>query len=354
MILERFIAARFFSFLVVLFFGLTGLYLLIEAFEKLPDFLDAGVSFFTTAVYFCLISLNIIFELSPLIILLAGLMTLVTMGKSRELMALRSIGISTRRISMPILAGAMILAVVFTTMKIFLIPEANKAANLILKMETGVSSKDRGTVAEGGRLYYRGKDSILTGQILIPDGSMLADVEWMFFSPSYKVSMIIACAQARYVDNRWEFTRGVKRQDEKSSFFDRLSVDIDLTPQDLLAIETPVEEASASQLLKAILRLRSLGLPYHKQETTLLSQLLYSFLGVSLLFACLPLVFFRVEGGAAVGLVLGTGIGFGVWALWNMAVSMGKTGAILPFIATMGPHIFLISAGIWARKRFSF
>ena len=353
MILERFITARFLSYLMVLFFGLTGLYLLIDAFESLPDFLDAGVNFFTVLVYFCLISLRIIYDLSPLIILLAGLMTLVTMGKSRELMALRSIGISNLRIVMPILAGALILSILFTSMKIFVVPAADKSANLIMSMEIGKDA-GHGIVGEGGRLFYRGRNSILSAEILMPDASVLADTEWLFFSPSYDLLRMVAASEARYRDGAWIFARGVIKEKGKTIFFDRFVMESNLSPQDLVAVETPVEEASFSQLLKAMIRLRSLSLPYHQQETAILSQLLYSFLGVSLLYACLPLVFFRIHGGAALGLVLGTGTGFAVWTLWNMLVSMGKTGAMPPLIAVFGPHLLLIGVGIWARKKFQF
>ncbi len=353
MILERFIISRFLSYLFILFFGLTGLYLLIEAFESLPDFLDAGVNAFNIITYFFLISLGIIYELSPLIILLAGLLTLVTMGKSRELMALRSIGVSTWRISRPILAGALILATIFTSMKLFIVPEADKAAGLIMSRQMGKDSK-HGIVGEEGRLYYRGKNSILTAQILTPDASVLADLEWLFFSPTYKLTRLLAASEARYDNGRWIFFDGVEERGGKARFFKKYPLAIDLYPQDLVAVETPVEEASASQLWKAMVRLRELSLPYYQQEAALLGQLFYSFLGVSLLYACLPLVFFRVQGGAALGLVFGTGTGFLVWAIWNMLISMGKTGAIPPVAAVMAPHLLLVGAGLFARKIYRF
>lgn len=353
MILERFMIARFLSYLLVLFFGLVGLYLLIEAFESLPDFLDAGVNFLMVLIYFCLISMRIIYQLSPLIILLAGLVTLVTMGKSRELMALRSIGISTHRILMPILVSAFLLSMLFTLMQIFIVPGADRTATLIMSRATG-RDMGRGMVREEGRLYYRGEGSILSAEIITPDASVLADVEWMFFDRDYDLFRFIAASQARYEKDKWIFVKGMKEEGGKVVFFDQLPFVIKLAPQDLAAVETPVEEASVFQLLKAALRLKRLSMPYHEQETALLSQLFYSLLGFSLLFACLPLVFFRIQGGAALGLVLGTGLGFAVWAIWNMLLSMGKTGAVSPVLAVAGPHLLLIGAGFWARKRFQF
>ena len=354
MILERFIATRFMSFVLVLFFGLTGLYLLIDAFENLPDFLEANAGFVTILAYFGLVSLRVVYELSPQIILLAGLMTLVTMGKSRELMALRSIGIPGRRIALPIIGSALILCTMFTALKLFMVPAADRAASLILARELGKKT-GRGFVGEEGRLYYRGKGSILSADIVMPDASVLGQVEWLFFDRDYQLVKVIVAAEARYEHGKWVFIKGLREEGNSPAvFFDSMASNIYLAPRDLVAVETPVEEASASQLFRAILRLRALSLPYHQQETVLLAQLLYSFLGVSLLFACMPLVASMVQGGAALGLVLGTGLGFTVWALWNMMVSMGKTGAVEPVIAVFGPHALLIAIGIWIRKKYEF
>ncbi len=353
MIIERYIATRYCAYLAMLFFGITGLYLLIEAFETLPDFLDKGVSFLTILVYFALISPKIIYQLSPLTVLLAGLLTMVTLGKSREIMAMRSVGISPGRIFMPVMASAITFSLLFLIMNIFLVPRAEEAAGLILQMELGKNQK-KGVMVQGGRLFYRGKNSILSADLIIPDAQELAGVQWIFFNPDYSMSEFIAAPAARFVKGKWYFFNGILEKGDKVIFFKDLEKDLSVSPRDLAAIETPVEEAGFWVLLRAVKRLKRLGLPASSQEMVLLGYIFYPLLGVSLLYLCLPIAFYRLQGGPALGLVLGTGVAFSVWALWNMLFSMGKTGAIPPLLASILPHACLLTGGVWFRKKVKF
>ncbi len=353
MIIQRYIARRYCAYLGILFFGLTGLYLLIEAFERLPDFLGKGVSFLTILVYFALLCPKIIYQLCPLAILLAGLLTMVTLGKSKEIMAMRSVGISPRRIFMPVMASATSFAVLFMAMNLFLVPKAQEAAGFILQMELGAGKK-KGIMVRGGQLFYRGKDSILSAELIVPDAQELSGIQWLFFDPDYSLREFIAAPAAKFLKGKWYFFNGLHQTKNQVNFFKTLEKILPVSPKDLAAIETPVEEASPWLLLRAVKRLKRLGLPAYSQEMVLLSYFFYPFLGVSLLFFCLPVAFYRLQGGAAFGLILGTLVAFSVWALWNMLVSMGKTGTIPPVASAMLPHAFLIGSGIWLRKKMKF
>ncbi len=353
MIIERYIATRYFSYLAMLFFGLTGLYLLIEAFEKLPDFLNHGVSFLTILVYFCLISPKIIYQLSPLTILLAGLLTIVTFGKNREIMAMRSIGIAPKRIFRPVMATALTFGILFMCMNLFVVPKAQEAAGFILQMEVGANNKS-GVMVQGGKLFYRGKDSILSAELLVPDAQELSGVQWFFFTKDYAITEFIASPSALFRQGKWHFFDGILERGDKVVFFKELIRQLPVSPKDLAAIETPVDQAGPWILLRAVKRLKRLGLPSYSQEMTLLSYFFYPLLGVSLLYLCLPIAFYRLQGGAALGLVLGTVVAFSVWGLWNMLVSMGKTGTLPPALAAILPHFGLLTGGFWLRKKIKF
>ncbi len=353
MILERYIATRYCSFLAMLFFGLTGLYLLIEAFERLPDFLDKGAGFLTILVYFSLICPKIIYELCPLTILLAGLLTIATMGKNREIMAMRSLGISPRRIFRPIMASALLFCTLFLLMNIYLVPRAEEAASLIVEIELGKNRKN-GVMIQGGHLFYRGKDSILSAELVNPDAEELSGVQWLFFNPDYSLSEFIGAPVARYSNGRWYFFNGIEETGGNITFFKKIEKDLMVSPADLADIETPVEEAGFHVLIRAVKRLKRLGLPAYSQEMVLLGYIFYPLLGVTLLYLCLPVGLYRLQGGAALGLVLGTIVAFSVWALWNMLFSMGKTGTLPPAVSGLLPHAGLVTGGLWFRKRVRF
>ncbi len=351
MLLIQFILKRFSAFLLILLFGLTGLYLLIDAFEHMDEFLRAGMPAPAIAAYFLLSSAQILYELSPLIILLAGLLTLVTMGRSKELLALRAVGVRPGRIFAPLLSACLVLALLFSSFRLVILPQINEKRD---EMAAIWLSKEplKGAIHQG-RLFYKGESSIISGMIILPDASELAEVECFFYGPDFALKRLVAASQARYLEGAWHMVEGLDWQEgKKTRFFSSMSIDLGLTPKDLIAVETPAAKAKPERLYHAVKRLKKLGLPAFEQETELLSQLFYSFLGLTLLFAALPVVFYRVHGGPAVGLILGTALGFVVWSLWNFSITLGKTGHLPPLAAVALPHLLLAAAGIYFNRRF--
>ncbi len=350
MLAERLISKSFLSILFVFFFGITGLYLLIDAFENLPDFLEQGVDFLTIVVYFLLLCPKIMFQISPLAIVLSGILSILILGKTKQILAMRTIGITPERIFRPILFLSFLLAVLFTLMNLYLIPKSQDTAEEILSMKLGKKT-DKGPVIHKGQLFFRGKNSLLAARILDPSTKVLSNVKWLTFDKKYNLKEFLAGKMVHFVGGKWIFKKGLMiNNGKKSSFFDKKTVDLPVTPKYLTSVKKPIDEASLDELYFMLKRLKEAGLPYYLQETVILSQIFYPFLGVSLLFLCLPIVFYRVHQGATIGLIVGTGLSFLVWTIWNMLVSMGKTGALNPVLCVSLPHIFLIGAGAIYRK----
>ncbi len=354
MLSERLIAKNFLSILFALFFGITGLYLLIDAFENLPDFLEHGVDFLTIVVYFLLRCPKIMFEISPLALVLSGILSILVLGKTRQVLAMRSIGITPESIFRPILLLSLVLAVLFTLVNLYLVPKAQATAEEILSMKIGEKA-DKGPVIHKGQLFFRGKDSLLSARILDPKAKILSSVKWLTFDQEYDRKEFLDSKMAHFAGGKWVFKDGVLiKAGKKAAFFSEKTVDLPVTPRDLASSEKPIEESTLEEVWFMLKRLKESGLPYYLQEMVLLSRLFYSFLGVSLLFLCLPIIFYKVHQGATTGLVIGTGLSFLVWTIWNMLVSMGKTGTVDPVVCVSLPHVFLIGAGIIYRKMVRF
>lgn len=77
----------------------TGLYILSDLFDRLDDFLEAGVSFRVAAWYFAAKTPLIVSQILPAVFLLATLAQLCLMSRGRELIALQAGGISMGRIA---------------------------------------------------------------------------------------------------------------------------------------------------------------------------------------------------------------------------------------------------------------
>lgn len=89
---------NFFLMFMVLGVGI-GLYLLSDLFDRLDDFLEAGVSAKVAITYFVVKTPLIISQILPAVFLIACILQLCIMARSRELVALQAGGISFLRLA---------------------------------------------------------------------------------------------------------------------------------------------------------------------------------------------------------------------------------------------------------------
>ena len=87
-LLHRYILTHFFRNLGLILASFISIYLLIDFFEKIDNFLEKGKSFALIGQYFLLNIPFIIDMMSPVCILLAGVVTLGVLNHSNELIAL--------------------------------------------------------------------------------------------------------------------------------------------------------------------------------------------------------------------------------------------------------------------------
>ncbi len=90
----------------------TGLYILSDLFDRLDDFLEAGVGFGVAAWYFVAKTPLIISQILPAVFLLATLAQLCLMSRGRELIALQAGGISLGRVARNLVFCGVVWAVV--------------------------------------------------------------------------------------------------------------------------------------------------------------------------------------------------------------------------------------------------
>ena len=90
LILDRYFIREVFKFLGIILVTVISIFLAVEFFEKIDDFIEAGVSMQRAAAYFLLRIPYVLALLFPMAIFLSSLIALGLMNKRNELLALRS------------------------------------------------------------------------------------------------------------------------------------------------------------------------------------------------------------------------------------------------------------------------
>jgi lipopolysaccharide export system permease protein len=327
--------------------SVVAIYIIIDAFEKLGRFMEARVPFSTALLYFIYSSPAVIFELAPLAILISGLLGALVLARNRELLAIKSIGASPVRIIAPFISSALVTALVITLLNVFVFPDMTRKADRIFQVEIE-KNPPRGMMV-GNRLYYRGKNTILSAVVDAVDASRLSAFDWLRFSPGYRMEEMVTAETAEYQEGKgWILRNGVAcvfSPEFVSTPFREGSFAFSETPEDFVALRLPPSEAGVPELWSMISRLRAAGLPCYRQEALFWAKLLYCFIGVSLLVFFMPLILFRISGSPVTGLVTGALAGFAMWFVWSLGVTLGATGQIPPASAPVGLNLLMVTGG---------
>ncbi|PXF56435.1 MAG: hypothetical protein C4B58_13485 [Deltaproteobacteria bacterium] len=357
-VLSRYLLRNFFTFFALVLMGSMGIYLLIEIFERLDDLIEANSPLSSTLTYFFLSIPHILYELTPLATLLAGLLSIMLLSKYMELLAMRSIGVKPWKVILPLLLAAFFLSSILIILQAFYIPKATVRAQEILQMDFQ-NRPLRGIVKEN-RLFYLGDNSIWATELGSPDAQRLKNVQWFSYDKEYVIKQLVAASEAIYSGDEWIFKHGLRklRNEKESTYsvdtFETLNLDLAEAPEDFVAIKTPPAQMDMVSLWRSIQRLKKSGYSAKEQETVFWGQILYPFLGCTLLLVGLPLTMSRDRGGLSIGLGLGVAIGFIAWVTWSFALALGTTGTVPAFFAPWMVHLVLITMGYALMRRLRF
>ena len=340
-ILNRYLTKGFFRGLVLVVPGLVGIYLVVDLFEKMDEFIEQGVPAVDTVIYFIMRTPQIIFDLFPVCILLAGIIFFAILMKNREFLAMEAVGIDPRRIIRPIASLSLFLAILMVLFHGSVVGQANMHAKSLWDQKIeGIPSYG----LSSGTMFFRGKHTIWSFRTLQAGGGVLSDVDLIVFKKDFECSQIIKAEKAIFSKDGWSFIHGTQILCEDSPSteirpFDTITLSLKDNPGAFSRLFIPPREMGLYQLGSTILEYKDLGIHDREIEATFWNRLFYPFFGVALLVLGLSVLVKFQRGGIGWGIVLGLVIAFGGWAAWNLFCSWGEAGRTSPII----PPLILVA-----------
>ena len=159
-ILFRYILREYAKIFLMCFSGLMTIYLVIDFFEKVRRFLKFDANMVDVLAYFALKTPAISFQITPLAILMATLLTLGLLARNNEITAMRSCGISLTWIASPFLIFASFVSLILLSFSSTVIPLASEKAEQIRLVR--IEKKPAPMAVKAPRPWIRiGSDSLM-------------------------------------------------------------------------------------------------------------------------------------------------------------------------------------------------
>ncbi len=303
-----------------------------------------------TVIFYYLHSLpRIIFEITPICLLVAAIYSLTKMNRANEITAMRAAGINFFTILKPYFTVAMVLVTLMFLNHEKIIPYSYKRLKEIGYILEG---KKKQTLHKNITFYAEGNRIIFAKEFYLDD-KLLNDVVILEQNLDKRVLYKITAESAHYRDGNWSLynTTIFKLNPEGTGVEEAITLskkDYDLKekPEELLMTDMEITYQPFKSLLKKIFTFKGVSEEIVKRlSVELYHKLSFPFTSIILLFFGLFIGLNSRQASLLKGLGIALLIGFTYYSLDAFAYSLGKIGLLPPPIAGFFANIFFLTIG---------
>ena len=281
----------------------------------------------------------------PYSVLLATLITLVTLNQNSEVVAMKAAGLSAHQVLSPLLLTAAVLAVVSFSFNERVVTRANATLKAWEAADYGTVPQDSGTRAN---VYLTDGENILSAASLTGTGAAitLENVTWDARGPGGIVTEQIRATRATYAAPGWQL-ENPRRFDVGSAEIQELGAIVvgeNLTPAQIDLQSIDVDGQSFWELAETIGALEAAG-----RRTSEMRAKWWHRISGPLAAFLMPLLGSIAAFGLArsgqlfVRAIIGMSLGFAYFVVDNAALALGSFGGYPPFLAAWAPFgLFLL------------
>lgn len=323
-----------------------GLYVLTDLFERLDNFIEAGLSARMVATYFIVKMPLVISQILPVIFLLSTVIQLCIMARSRELTALQAGGIS-----LGVVANSMILCGLFWGCVQLGFSEylgvAGERESARIWQEEVRKKNIAATVLHN--VWFTDGNWIISLDSLDPQANGTGFSGYELSKDGLDIERIVQAATFSAAPNHWEL-KGVRTY-TPDAYTQEASADIVLPiHQDpetfrLISAGTKPQQLPIWQLDDAIEQLRSSGSNVEALRTAWHAKVAYAASILVMAFVATAIVSWKDNIYIAVTVALLCT--FLYFAVYTLGTTLGQRGILHPLLAAWGANIVAIALSFW-------
>jgi LPS export ABC transporter permease LptG/LPS export ABC transporter permease LptF len=351
-LLDRYVV-RLFSwvFLLVVLSGVS-LFVIFDLSETIDEILKNKVATGLVLSFYKYRSLQMFYDIAPIVVLVTTLMTFSLLARTNEITAMKALGMSLYRLSLPAMAAALLVTFFCGYLETSVLPASNeKVAKL----------NDRIRGRETARTYRRADRQWLFGQGRYiynyihydPDQASLQRLQVFDFDEQHRLSKRLYAESARFVgDDAWVFNNGWAREFQGvdvtgyTRFTDPKIVRYPETPDYFDSEIRPPEQMRYGELKDYIQELKESGQSVPELQVRLENKIALPVASLIMALVALPFAFRLGRQGALYGIGISIVLGIAFMAIFAFFSKMGEAGALPPVVAVWSPGaIFALFSG---------
>ncbi len=345
--LDIYSTKSFFKILLILLFSLSALFIIFTLFELIDEIYKNKIPPRIVAEYFLNFLPYLVHILLPLMVLVASSIFIHLMEKNREILALKSCGISVYRLMTVILISSLVVAFFSFLSQELLIPKTNRKQELLLARIKGKSLLRK----TSGGFFYKDSSSIISYDMLdirkkkfinfkiykFKNNKLWEKIcsKYAYYNPQNMEMKLIDVVYRRYSPTK----RFFKIKEKKLPF---------PSFKNILEIhEKKISEMTFIQLKKYIDYIKSRGFDTLTLKIKYEQKFSYPLMNFTMIFIGIPLILIYTGKRTYIGFMIALVLGISFRLLFPLFISLGITGFFPIFFSVWGPHLIFISIGIY-------
>ncbi len=343
-ILDRYIIVEVIKHFAIVLIAGTGIYLVVDFFENVDNFLAAGLTVMRMLQFLQLKLPLITAQITPVGILLAVLITFGLMNKNNEIIALKSGGMSVYSLIRPIFFVGLFSTIFLFLISEIMVPLTISKANDIYRVEVKKYTQTRGVKD----IWFKSHRCIVFISYFNPKKNTISGVTLNFFDARFRLQRRVDAVEGQFRQGQWVLHDIMEQElNENSGTYDTRFIwknveNIDFLPEDLQRVAKKSEEMSFKELLRYIQDIESEGYdatPYrvdlHGKFALPLACLIVCLIGAGITVRKVN------RHGLSVNIALGIVVIFLYWIVHSFCLSLGHGGMLPPVVAAwMSNFIF--------------
>jgi LPS export ABC transporter permease LptF/LPS export ABC transporter permease LptG len=351
-LIDDYVLRDFFVYLVMILSTFLVLVLVFTLFELLGDILRNKVPALIIAEYLLNVTPYLLYNVAPLVMLLAVLVTFGLMQRSNEITAIKATGTSIYRIVTPVILAAGVVAAALFFADQFYLPHTNKRQEAL---HNQIKGKPAQTYLRPDRKWIFGQNNdIYYYQFFDPDRNEFGNISvFQVDKKNFSVTRRIHADRARWADNlgRWEYERGWERTLNVSAIenFHPFEVatfpDLPETPSYFKKEVKQYSEMNYEELHKYIRDLQQSGFDVVRLRVELNKKLSYPLITFIMAILAIPFALSTGKKGAVTGIAVAVGTAVVYTVVSRLFEAMGNLSQLPPALAAWSPDLIFVLIG---------
>jgi LPS export ABC transporter permease LptG/LPS export ABC transporter permease LptF len=343
-ILDRYVLGSFVRNFALVAATALAIYIIADFGQNVDEVMKNNVATSVVTRYYRYLSLRILYDLAPILVLVTTLITFGLLARSNEVTAAKALGVSLFRLGVPALVGAALVSAVCAFLQAQVLPAANeKVARLRAQIRGEQLPK---VVRRADRQWLFGQGKYIYNYRRYDEARQeLERLQVFEFDATPRLVRRLYAERARWDGSRWVFSDGWARTfaDGQVASYRRLAgpvvVDFPETPQYFQQEIRRPDEMTYGELVAYTRELRVAGQPSQELEVSLHDKIAFPAVAIVMALVALPFAFRLGKQGALYGLGLSVALGMVYLAVFSLFRTLGQAGALPPAVAVWSPSL---------------